>query len=67
MAALAAPARGGQDLQDPERLQLAVVADLDKNDSGSSGSDSVRETDREDQPALDLVAEGGTQSVWEDR
>jgi hypothetical protein len=44
-----------------------VVADLDKNDSGSSDSDSVRETDREDQPALDLVAEGGTQLVWEDR
>jgi hypothetical protein len=44
-----------------------VVADLEKNDSGSSGSDSVRETDREDQPALDLLAEGGTQIVWEDR
>ena len=35
--------------------------------SGSSGSDSVGEADREDQPALDLVAEGGTQIVWEDR
>jgi hypothetical protein len=30
-------------------------------------SDSVGETDREDQPALDLVAEGGTRIVWEDR
>jgi hypothetical protein len=35
--------------------------------SGSPGSDSVGEADREDQPALDLVAEGGTQIVWEDR
>jgi len=30
-------------------------------------SDGVGETDREDQPALDLVAEGGTRIVWEDR
>ena len=44
-----------------------MVADLDKYDSGSSGSDSFRETDREDQPALDVVAEGGTHIVWEDR
>ena len=44
-----------------------MVADLDKADSGSYGSNSVRETDREDQPALDPVAEGGTQIVWEDR
>ena len=64
---MASPARGGEDLQNPRGLLLAVVADLDKNDSGSSDSDSVRETDREDQPALDLVAEGGTQLVWEDR
>jgi hypothetical protein len=35
--------------------------------SGSSDSDGVGEADREDQPALDLVAEGGTQIVWEDR
>jgi hypothetical protein len=35
--------------------------------SGSYGSDSVGKADREDQPALDLVAEGGTQIVWEDR
>jgi hypothetical protein len=44
-----------------------VVADLDRYDSGSSGSDSVRETAREDRPEMDLVAEGGTQIVWEDR
>ena len=30
-------------------------------------NDSVGETDREDQPALDPVAGGGTQIVWEDR
>ncbi len=35
--------------------------------SGSTGSDSVEVADREDQPALDLVAEGGLQIVWEDR
>lgn len=35
--------------------------------SGSPGSDRVGEADREDQPARDLVAEGGTQIVWEDR
>lgn len=35
--------------------------------SGSSASDSVRETDHEDQPALDLIGDGGTQIVWEDR
>ena len=64
---MAPPARGGQDLHDPQGFQLAVVADLDKADSGSYGSNSVRETDREDQPALDPVAEGGTQIVWEDR
>jgi hypothetical protein len=34
---------------------------------GSLCSDSLRAADREDQPALDLVAEGGTQIVWEDR
>jgi hypothetical protein len=67
VAALAPPARGDQDLHNLQGLQLAVVADLDKNDSGSSGSDSVRETNREDQQGLDLVAEGGTQIVWEDR
>ena len=44
-----------------------MVADLDTNDSGSSGSDSVRETAREDRPERDLVAEGGTQIIWEDR
>ncbi len=44
-----------------------MVADLERSISGSSGSDSVRESDHEDQPALDLVAEGGTQLVWEDR
>ena len=27
----------------------------------------IGDADREDQPALDLVAEGGTQIVWEDR
>jgi hypothetical protein len=32
-----------------------------------SGSLSESENPREDQPALDLVAEGGTQVVWEDR
>ena len=30
-------------------------------------SDSVGKADREDQPAPDLVADGGTQIVWEDR
>lgn len=35
--------------------------------SGSRGSDSLGEADREDQPALDLVAEGGPEIVWEDR
>ena len=35
--------------------------------SRSPGSDSVGESDREDQPALDLVAEGAMQIVWEDR
>lgn len=35
--------------------------------SGSPGSDSLGEADREDQPALDLVAEGGPEIVWEDR
>ena len=35
--------------------------------TGSPGSDSVGESDREDQPALALVAEGATQIVWEDR
>jgi hypothetical protein len=44
-----------------------VVADLDRYDGGSSGSDDGPETDRDDQPARDLVAEGGTQLVWEDR
>jgi hypothetical protein len=34
---------------------------------GSPGSDSVGEADRDDQPALNLVAEGGPQIVWEDR
>ena len=34
---------------------------------GSYGSDNIGKADREDQPALDLVAEGGTQIVWEDR
>jgi hypothetical protein len=43
------------------------VADLDKDNSASSGSDSVRETDRQDQLALGLVVEGGTQIVWKDR
>jgi hypothetical protein len=45
---------------------VGVVADLDKTASGSSGSESGR-ADREDQSALDLLAEGGTQLVWEDR
>lgn len=35
--------------------------------SGLPLSDSVVVADREDQPALDLVAEGGLQIVWEDR
>jgi hypothetical protein len=35
--------------------------------TGSPGSDSVGESDREDQPAPALVAEGATQIVWEDR
>ena len=35
--------------------------------SDSSGSGSVRDADREDQPTLDLVAEGGPRIVWEDR
>jgi hypothetical protein len=35
--------------------------------SGSPGSDSVGEADREDQPALDLVADAGPRLVWEDR
>ena len=43
------------------------MADLDRYDGGSSGSHGVRGTDREDQPARDLVAEGGTQLIWEDR
>jgi hypothetical protein len=34
---------------------------------GSCGSENIGKADREDQPALDLVAEGGTQIVWEDR
>jgi len=33
----------------------------------AAGSKSVRESDREDQTAPDLVAEGATQIVWEDR
>jgi hypothetical protein len=35
--------------------------------SGSPRSDSVGESDREDRPALDLIAEDATQTVWEDR
>src|SRR5690349_19921880 len=35
--------------------------------SGSPGSDSVVEADREDQPALELVADAGPRLVWEDR
>jgi hypothetical protein len=47
---------------------LAVVAEpLDKDVGCASGPGSVQETDREHQPALNLVAEGGTQIVWEDR
>jgi hypothetical protein len=30
-------------------------------------SDSIGDADRDDQPALDLVAEGGMEIVWEDR
>ena len=64
---MASPAVGGQDGRKPWGLQRGVVAELDKNASGSSGSESNRGTDREDQPTLDLLAEGGTQLVWEDR
>ena len=39
----------------------------DSRVSGSYGSDNIGPADREDQPALELVAEGGTQIVWEDR
>lgn len=47
---------------------MAVVAEpLDKDVGCASGPGSVQETDRQDQPALNLVAEGGTQIVWEDR
>jgi hypothetical protein len=39
----------------------------DRRVSGSYGSDNIGKADREDQPAPELVAEGGTQIVWEDR
>jgi hypothetical protein len=39
----------------------------DKHLSNSYGSDRAEKADRDDQPALDLVAEGGTEIVWEDR
>ena len=39
----------------------------DTHVTGSYGFDSVGNADREDQPAPELVAEGGTQIVWEDR
>lgn len=49
-----------------DRLLVTTMTG-ERDVSGPSGSDSVGETDRDDQPALDLVAEGGTQIVWEDR
>jgi hypothetical protein len=38
-----------------------------RNTGPNSGSLAESENPREDQPALDLVGEGGTQVVWEDR
>jgi hypothetical protein len=35
--------------------------------SGSPSPDSLGESNREDQPAPEVVAQGGTQIVWEDR
>lgn len=72
MAALASPPRGGYDRKNPWRLALGVMAELDKKGAAPVSaslliSASDEETDREDQPALELVAEGGTQIVWEDR
>jgi HAMP domain-containing protein len=54
---LAPPAPEGQDRQNPRGLELGVVAELDEREHQR----------REGQPALDLVAQGGTQIVWEDR
>jgi hypothetical protein len=58
---------GGQGRRKPWVFQPGVVPELDNNATESSSSESIRGTDRQDQPALDLLADGGTQLVWEDR
>ena len=49
-----------------ERLLVTTMTG-ERHVSGSPGSHGVGQSDREDQPALDLVAEGATRIVWEDR
>ena len=48
-------------------LATSISGEMDVGDSESSSGRPQSETRGEDQPALGLIAEGGTQIVWEDR